>query len=284
MSPTELSVDQQEQSAKLRTILHAQTRLLDGLIHHLVQPETKAESADVLQIAPLMLQALGISVHSTLKLCVGRDMAIRDAYGIARSASELAVNIAYIAVGGSEVAKRADRHAMQKTYRDMMRRGEIGGLEFTISRDHIPRAEEVPGLTEALAEFTGRKGQELTDWTSASISDRIKEVRCVSETAGTYLAGAVTSIYRHSSELLHGTYFGVIHFWRGSDAVATSREAFDEKWEEHFLSIFNGLFFSVGAVITLYAQMFKLPEIGAAQRQLVSATQEWVEQHGSRQP
>ncbi|MEZ6028851.1 MAG: hypothetical protein R3C46_03780 [Hyphomonadaceae bacterium] len=282
MPAIEVDAASQEQSAKLRTILYAQTRLLDGLIHHLTLPETKAGSPEVIRVAPLMLQALGISVHSALKLCVGRDMAIRDAYGIARSATELAVNIAYIAAGGSDVARRADRHAMQKTYRDMTRRGEIGGLQFTITRDQIPRVEEMPGLPEALAEFTGKKGQELTDWTPVSISGRIKEVRGISETAGIYLAGAVSSIYRHSSELLHGTYFGVIHFWRGNSAPATSREAFDERWEEHFLSIFNGLFFSVGGVITLYAQMFAVPEIGAAQQQLVAATEEWVEQRASR--
>ena len=162
----------------LRAILYRETGILDALIHDLANADVTSQRVDpdVVRITALMLQALGVSLHSVLRLTEGREMSIRDAYGIARSASELAVNICYIAVGGGEVAGRAERHALQKSYRDLHRTGAIGGVSFDLRSDWSPDVDRVPGLRDALAEFTGRKGQEINDWTPLNISRRIASV------------------------------------------------------------------------------------------------------------
>lgn len=259
-------------------VLYAQTRLLDTLIQRLAdQPHRPIESDEVLRVTMLMIQALGVSIHSVIRLTQSRDMSIRDCFGIARSVSELAVNICYIAAGGPEVAQRAGRHALQKSYRDLQREGDIGGTSFKLGRTNVPAVEDVLGLAEALSEFTGRKGQENTDWTPLKISSRIEEVGKVSSQAALALSGSTVSVYRHASELLHGTYFGVVHFWSGSGRPATTRGSFEDRWGEHFVAIFGGIFFAAQAVVEFFGSSFDLPDLLEDQKQLILVTNKIVE-------
>ena len=224
-----------------------------------------------------MIHALGISIHSVLKLSAVRDMAIRDGYGIARSATELAVNICYIAAGGGEIARRAERHALQKSHRDLHRTGSVGGVAFELRRGNKPESDDVPGLVDALAEFTGRKGQEITDWTPLNISARIESISKVHPRAALALSGSTMAVYRHASEILHGTYFGVYHFWSGSGVPTTTRDQLERRWNEHFVAIFTALFFGAQAVVELFATVLELPNLADAQGELLLATGSYIE-------
>jgi hypothetical protein len=188
-------------------------------------------------------------------------MAIRDAFGIARSAVETAVNAAYIAVGGAPVANRAIKHMRQKRWRDLSREANIGGTKMKVSRDIGLVAEDLPGLPDALDEFTNAKGKEVRDWTSENIDQRIAAVSVRAARAGVCLGIAVFTIYRPSSELLHGTYYGVDYFWRGSrERPARSRTAFDHLWLlEHFVTLLGATFFASSGAIEAIATTFKLP-------------------------
>lgn len=249
-----------------RSLLRDQTSALDELIHelHLLDPEMDQPS---IRIPLLMLQAVGVSVHSVLALTRTRDMAIRDGFGIARSAVETAVNAAYIAAGGSTVADQAVRHMRQKRWRDLSREAKIGGWRMTVSRDLGVTAEDLPGLPEALDEFTSKRGQEIRDWTSANIEQRIDAITECCKRAGLCFGAAVFAIYRPSSELLHGTYYGVNYFWQGSrDRPATDSAAFDYLWLlEHFVTLLSATFFAVSGAIDAVSSVFDLP--GHAERQ-----------------
>jgi len=179
-----------ESSGRMREILYKQTRLLDSLIHSLSEPETSLDPDDVLvrDVAILMIQALGVSIHSILRLTEHVDMSIRDCFGIARSVSELAVNIAYIVASPAAVAERARQHAMQKLYRDFQRSGSLGGLQFALRGASIP-SSSIPGMDAALAAFTDKRGREIRDWTDKNIDLRIQEVSRLSIVASTSLAG-----------------------------------------------------------------------------------------------
>lgn len=270
----------EQQTDALREILRCETRLLDELIHHLAAEEGNLQRRDpeVVRITVLMIQSLGVSLHSIVRLTEARDMAIRDAYGIGRSASELAVNICYIAASGSEVAKRADRHALQKSFRDLHRSGSIGGAAFELRAGQQPDPKLVPGLAEALAEFTGRRGQEIPGWTPLSISSRIEVVGMVHERAALSLSGSTMAIYRHASELLHGTYFSVVYFWSAGLSPPVTPENFDERWAAHFLSVFTAAFFAAQAVVELYSLLFDLPNLAISQNRLMLAVKEQVEE------
>ena len=271
-----MSISEADPYDAMRSAVFLQTRNLDRVLSELSSATLEADDEPVVRVTLLMLQALGVTMHSVLKLTAERDMAIRDCYGLARSAFELAVNLCFITASGVEEARRAERHAMQKSYRDMQRQGEVGGVAFEIGRDGVPESDVVPELAEALKGFT-RRGKEVRDWTPTSLSDRIASVGNVHRGAALCLSGASVSVYRHASELLHGTYFGVVHFWSGSGGrPARSRADFDALWSEHFIAVFTALFFSASAAVKLYARKYNLPEVESSDSALVAKMQSVV--------
>jgi hypothetical protein len=243
-----------------RGVLHAQTRALDAIIHdlNLLDPELDKIA---IRVPLLMLQAVGVSVHSVLALTRSRDMAIRDGFGITRSAVETAVNAAYIAVGGEALAEQAIRHMRQKRWRDLSREANIGGWRMSVSREIGLTADDLPGLPESLEEYTNKRGREVRDWTPATIEERIDAVTERSRRAGLCFGAAVFAIYRPSSELLHGTYYGVNYFWQGRLALpARSRASFDHLWLlEHFGTLLSAMFFGASGAIDTMAVVFDLP-------------------------
>lgn len=244
-----------------RALLYAQTRSLDAIIHdlHLIDPEM---GRPAIMVPILMLQAVGVSIHSVLALTQSRDMAIRDGFGIARSAVETAVNAAYIAVGGEPMAEQSVRHMRQKRWRDLSREANIGGWRMTVCREVGLTPEDLPGLPEALDEYTSKRGREVRDWTPTSIEERIDAVAERSRRAGLCFGAAVFAIYRPSSELLHGTYYGVNYFWQGSrEQPARSRAAFDHLWLlEHFVTLLSAMFFGASGAIDAMAAVFQFPD------------------------
>ena len=252
-----------------RNLLHAQTRALDAIIHelHLLDPD---RDQPAIRVPLLMLQAVGVSLHSVLALTQNRDMAIRDGFGIARSAVETAVNAAYIGVGGLPVAEQAIRHMRQKRWRDLSREANIGGWRMTVSRDVGLAPNDLPGLTDALDEYTNKRGREVRDWTAASIEERIDAVTERCRRAGLCFGAAVFAIYRPSSELLHGTYYGVNYFWQGSrEMPARSKAAFDHLWLlEHFVTLLSAMFFGASGAIDTMATVFGLPDHAELQDRL----------------
>jgi hypothetical protein len=203
-----------------------------------------------------MLQAIGVSIHSVLRLTEKRDMAIRDCFGIARSAAETAVNVAYIAVEGSAAAERAIRHGRQKRWRDLHRQGVIGAdLSVEVERKLDLAIDDIPGLSQDLQEFTTKKGAEVRDWTPLTIQERIDRIHVSSPQAARLLGAAIFAIYRPSSELLHGTFYGVNYFWQGSrDAVVSSGADFERLWvEEHFTTLLPTLLFAAGGAVEAVA-------------------------------
>jgi hypothetical protein len=217
-----------------------------------------------------MAQATGVSLHSVMALTKERDMAIRDGFGIARSAVETALNGSYIAVGGAPVAEQALRHMRQKRWRDLNREAYLGGSRMTLSRDIGLTAEDLPGLPEALDEYTNPRGREVRDWTTATVEERIDVISDRCKRAGLCFGSAVFAIWRPSSELLHGTYYGVNYFWQGSrERPVSSHEAFDHLWLlEHFVTLLGAMFFGVSGAIDALSAVFNLPNHPVRQDEL----------------
>jgi hypothetical protein len=265
-----------------REVLHAQTRELDAVIHDLHCLDPHKDQMGI-RVPLLMLQAVGVSIHSVLALTEGRGMGIRDCFGIARSAVETAVNAAYIAAGGEAMAQRAVRHMRQKRWRDLSREANIGGWRMIVSRDVGLTPDDLPGLPEALEEYTNKRGREVRDWTPVSIEDRIDAVAERCTRAGVCFGAAVFAIYRPSSELLHGTYYGVNYFWQGSrDRPARTRPSLDHLWLlEHFVTLLTAIFFAASGTIDTMAAIFDMPDHAIRQDQLAEELTQLIDDmHG----
>jgi hypothetical protein len=249
-----------------RDLLHQQTRAIDALIHELHSLDGDWQS-QAIRVPLLMLQAVGVSIHSVLNLTADRNMSIRDCFGIARSAVETAINAAFIAVSGVTMAEKATKHMRQKRWRDLNRQGKVGSLRINVSRNVDVEIDDLPGLREALDEYTNRRGGEVRDWTPENLEARIEVISNSHQRAGLCLGVGMFAIYRPASELLHGTFYGVNLFWQGSRAVpARNRADFDELWVmEHFVTLLTTLMFAAGGAIDAIAAAHQLD--GHSQRQ-----------------
>jgi hypothetical protein len=252
-----------------RQLLSDQTRAIDALIHDLLPLDPNTDRSEI-RVPLLMMQAAGTSVHSVLALTQERNMAIRDCFAITRSAVETAINAAFIAVSGTDMAERAIRHMRQKRWRDLHREGSAGPLQVRIVRDIGFGVDAFPGLREALDEFTDNQGRERPFWTRSSIEKRIEIVTRSQRRAGLCLGIAAFAIYRPASELIHGSYYGVNLFWQGSREVpATNQAEFEQLWMgEHFVTLLSSLFFAISGAIEAIASTHELPAHGERQELL----------------
>jgi hypothetical protein len=263
-------------------LLARQVRLIDLAIGELVAREKIATNQnDEIDTILLMTQGMGVSAHSILKLTQTIDMAVRDCLGISRSIVETAINVAYIIAGGPEVARLAQRHAMQKSFRDLNRSGDFGPIVFKISRSEpLPDPQTIPGLREALDEFSDAKGREVRDWTTDNIDRRLQIIEAKFGGAALNFAAPLALVYRHSSEILHGTYFGVVYFWTAGGQRPSSRA--DAEWTffaSHLVAAVSAALFAIRGVIEVIGRQYDIPQLQQENAEILRLFNEYFEKH-----
>jgi hypothetical protein len=150
------------------------------------------------------------SGHSMLVLSgMGK---LRDCFILARPILEHILNIGYFGAKGTDAVDKALRHSHQKAYRDLKRELTIKDFSITIGLKDIGQFPKPDKLRESLDEFTNEKGFEVRAWTGDSTH---KKIEIIGEKYGKEVAMILTInlfyIYRHSSEVIHGTLFGAIY-------------------------------------------------------------------------
>ena len=146
----------------------------------------------------------------------------------------------------------------------------MGDQRITVERRIDAKVGDFPGLQEALDEFTNAKGHEVRDWTPDNIQKRIALVATKSRRSAEALSGAIFAIYRPSSELLHGSFYGVNYFWQGSlDRPVASRREFAHLWtHDHFVTLLTSIYFAVSGTIEAVAVQRGLDDHLAGQKEL----------------
>jgi hypothetical protein len=105
---------------------------------------------------------------------------------------------------------------LQKGFRDLERELEISKFKISLRYGGKDKIKIPPELQEAIKEFTNKKGYEVSLWTPESTIQKIKIINSVhSERASNHLTISLFFIYRHASEIAHGTLFG-IYFTTGN--------------------------------------------------------------------
>jgi hypothetical protein len=150
------------------------------------------------------------SCQSILILSEGKKL--RDSMGLARMVLDLALNIGYFSVKGQSAIDKALKHAHQKSYRDLNRDFNIDDIQIFIGLKNLESVEMPEKLKEAIEEYTTENGKEERAWTGDNVFKKIKLIRQKhGKGVGTAYAMATFEIYRHSSEVLHGTMFGSMY-------------------------------------------------------------------------
>lgn len=162
--------------------------------------------------------ALGISLmsmfetsRSILLLCRNN---VRDSYALSRTLLDTTLNMALYSIDNNLVDK-ALRHAQQKSFRDIFRRIDLNDYAIKSDLKNIEGIVIPNKLKEAYHEFTSNKGKELRNWSDESKTNVFKKIQIVKkeigEDIGNVLNFCLFSIYRHASEIIHGTLFGTFY-------------------------------------------------------------------------
>lgn len=159
-----------------------------------------------------LLDGINSSALTVLYLSEKSGFHTRDCYSIGRSIFETAVNACYIIAAGKNTSVDAHQHAQAKAQRDCNRESRIGDSVIKISYVDSSGAIIPPELKTDLRKFETNKGKEKP-WTKLSVDARILFVgKRYGKHVLNILHMARFVIYRHSSEILHGTVFGCKYF------------------------------------------------------------------------
>ncbi len=178
-----------------------------GLVAKLRDSSRSREESRWAVIYPLLYTFLDTAGSFKLLAQQGK---VRDCYVLARVMFEILVNALYIAAKGDLAAQRAVNHARQKAVRDLDRTIQVGGMKLHIRSSTADTAKAESRNQQVVAEFTSSKGREITSWTAESVAKRIEEIgHHFGENVSTGLLFGL-SIYRHSSDIAHGTLFAAL--------------------------------------------------------------------------
>lgn len=162
----------------------------------------------------LNLYTLLFSVYDSCKtiLILTPHYKVRDSFLTARTIYELTLNIGYIGAGGQEALNKAKKHLQQKSYRDLQRQLNIESINISVKTLGIENLTISKELQNALGEFTTKKGFEVRSWTGENVFSKIV---IISKKYGPKIKDILNiglfNIYRHASEIAHGTLFGLFY-------------------------------------------------------------------------
>lgn len=187
---------------RLWTFFRTQAMLLEE-----VQTLLKS-SEDPVALTVLTLLYAAADTNKSIAL-LAKEEKMRDTYVLARTSYETMLNACFILTEGEETADKAYRHALQKTWRDLDRELPINDTTIYIRHSGQIDPNEDSVLQDAIDEFTSKRGREITSWTPESLKDRIEKVGLKYGSRVTMgLQFGMLAIYRHASDISHGTVFG----------------------------------------------------------------------------
>lgn len=254
--------------AGMREILLTQTRHIDICLHLLNEDErgnTPLSSGhqDINCVIKALMHMIGISGHSLVKLTDEVGLGAKDGYPIARAIIEGAVNIAYLMASEPEVSRKVQRHAAVRAFRDLSRQAKFGGWTIQAGYSGQMPAAELQRLELMAAEFTTSKGREK-DWTDLSLWQRLDATAAAfPSTALLSLNVSAFNIYRHASEVVHGSYYGALMIWGLTKPVFGPRDsaAVRLNFVDHQFSTLMSTIFAFAGVVECFSQYAGVPKL-----------------------
>jgi len=228
-------------------------QILDKLTSILFKANEKLPiSSDNLRMAlSMMAWPIIESGHSMLVLSSMDKQ--RDCYILARPIFEHVLNMGYFGAKGEDTIKKSIDHYYQKSFRDLYREISIKDIKVAIGLNNIDAVHKDDNLRKAIEDFTTKKGFEERSWTG---DNTFKKIEIISDkygkNIGTILTLNLFFIYRHSSEIIHGTMFGVLYA-RGLTQITSDWPENDEKLKK--LSNTNISFLLMNVMLLTYCAL-----------------------------
>lgn len=185
--------------------LHGQLKVIEKAFKKLMESDDEVA---------LHLYTLFFSIYDSCKsiLILTQHYQVRDTFLTARTIFELTLNIGYISAEGKAALEQAQKHMSQKAYRDLERKLNIESLNLTVQTLGLDQLQIPKELQDALNEYTSKKGFEIRSWTGENVFKKIEIIsRKYGQKVKDILNIGLFNIYRHSSEIAHGTLFGLFY-------------------------------------------------------------------------
>jgi hypothetical protein len=244
-------------------------------------------------IGPIL--KLNLDTGKSIKL-LAENNHLRDLIILSRPFIESIINVGFICAKGVEAIIKSKKYAYQKGYRDLFR--ELKLNDFEIKNGLTPHKEFIDqhrpeNLVEALEEYTTKKGNEKTSWADETAKQKVEEI---SKQYGVWVNGLLTfaffNIYRDVSEIIHGSYYGVLIMtgMQNKDITAfkTSDEAAEYFTDHQFklgTLIVQQVSISIVAIIEILNQVFiKLPTINGIKEKSYGTLVEYADNAFAKEP
>lgn len=261
--------DQQE---LLRICLYVMTQ---GPLQYKWQLLSNGLDSDKIRAAAAVAMGAGQSLNTLVRLSEEKTLIVRDMYGIARTVIEAFINAAFFVTQPVDVAQRAIRHVEYASWKHRNRIIGSGEMMFAVNSDEDPKKT----LQEKFPEFAG-KGQ--SSWTTLDVPSRIDRIGREVRASGGALLGAYGMIYAVSSEVIHGSVYGMSYFFSSHTKERTSVESFRHGVQEQLIDILSAVSHAASGFLAAYANTEKfgpivLDEHELFKRMYKAATgDEWV--------
>lgn len=95
----------------------------------------------------------------------GERADLSSGYVMARVILETVINGLFVCSEGDSAARNARKHAEQKLIRGMRRELSLSDGKLLFARTGAEEIWDDPKVKELLQEYTGKKGQEIRQWT-----------------------------------------------------------------------------------------------------------------------
>jgi hypothetical protein len=176
---------------------------------------------------------------------------------------EAAANVGFIMAEGAATAERAERHAKQKSFRDLERTWRTPSGKVRVAwTGTLPQAE-LDRLTAMTAEFSTKRGSEKS-WTDPTLTQRNDRIELAFPKVDTVLlVSAALMVYRNASEVVHGSYFGALYFY-GVTSPRPEKPDLRAAMEEHQATVLLSAIITYGFLIACFAEYTGLQWLGAA--------------------
>jgi hypothetical protein len=226
------------------------------------RPIAKAHEASAAGFLFPFLDSIIESVDSLRALIT--ELKLRDSYVIARVIYETSINACFLLTDPNALALRATVHAKQKALRSLVRAIEVAGDRlFEFKRDGAEELLGDPRHQEWLKEFTSRSGREITSWTPENVQQRLEAAYLKFGPDDTHGLALGLLIYRHASEIAHGTLYGTLFAWGGMEPGRPVRSVDDirEFRRRELRHLMKLVAHSLESLIRIVAPALEVPDV-----------------------
>lgn len=216
---------------------------------------------DQVRAASATALGAGQSVNTILAGSDKVGIPVRDLYPITRAVVEGFINASFFVTQPFEVSERAIKHKDYAAWKHTNRCIGNGDFVFALRTDPDLKAT----AAELFPEFVGR-GRD--SWTSLDAPSKINRIGKVSGRSGGALLGAYALVYAVSSEIIHGSVYGMSYFMSAHSGEVMSTDAFQEGTRAQVVDILTAVIHAASGFLSAFATVHSCKPLIDVEREL----------------